>query len=232
MKKSISLLLLCLFFTKTWSQSLDFAVATKKEFAPSASFQKTYDLGKKKNFQLGWGIRANGYFSGEKEYLTAPALLTSGKQSLAAFFTEYNPAKIDTINFSKSSLVSVNALIILQYYFKKSAIGFNIDAVGFTVGGAQSGVFRAVESPSLNKTTQTASPTPINVLLISDSDRGSLNSELYFKQTLKNQNALRFGLSFQFMEYTTKQLLTFENDRFRHKSLMPFVAYTINLRKK
>jgi hypothetical protein len=221
MKKSISLLLLCLFFTKTWSQSLDFAVATKKEFAPSVSFQKTYDLGKKKNFQLGWGIRANGYFSGEKEYLTAPA-----------FFTEYNPAKIDTINFSKSSLVSVNALIILQYSFKKSAIGFNIDAAGFTVGGTQSGVFRATESPSLNKTTQTASPTPINVLLISDSDRGSLNSELYFKQTLKNQNALRFGLSFQFMEYTTKQLLTYENDRFRHKSLMPFVAYTVNLRKK
>lgn len=232
MKKLIALLLLCLFSTKTWSQSLDFAVAAKKEFAPSVSFQKTYDFGKKKNFQLGWGIRANGYFSGQKEYLTAPALLTSGKQSLAAFFTEYNPAKIDTINFAKSSLVSFNTLIVLQYSFKKSVIGFNIDALGFTLGSEQSGVFRASESPSLNKTTQTASPTPFNVLLISDSDRGSLNSEIYYKQTLKNQNALRFGLSFQFMEYTSKQILTYENDRFRHKSLMPFVAYTLNLRKK
>lgn len=232
MKKLISVLLLCLIFTKAWSQSIDFAIAAKKEFAPSASYQKTYDLGKKKKFQIGWGVRANGYFSGEKEYLTAPALLTSGKQSLAAFFTEYNPAKIDTVNFSKSSLLSFNALIILQYSFKKSAIGFNIDALGFTLGGKQNGVFRASESPLLNKTTQMASPTPFNVLLISDSDRGSLNSEIFFKQTLKNQNALRFGLSFQFMEYTTKQVLTYENDRFRHKSLMPFVAYTLNIRKK
>ncbi|MCP9754046.1 hypothetical protein EGI26_02575 [Lacihabitans sp. CCS-44] len=232
MKTLVSLLLLCLFSTKSWSQSIDFAIAAKKEFAPSVSYQKTYDVGKKKRFQIGWGVRANGYFSGQKEYLTAPALLTSGKQSLAAFFTEYNPAKIDTIDFSKSSLVSFNALIVLQYSFKKSAIGFNIDALGFTLGGKQSGIFRAAESPSLNKSTQTASPTPLNVLLVSDSDRGSLNSEIFFKQTLKNQNALRFGLSFQFMEYTTKQVLTFENDRFRHKSLMPFVAYTLNLRKK
>lgn len=232
MKTYISLLLLCLFCSKSWSQSIDFAVAAKKEFAPSVSFQKTYGLGKKKNFQLGWGVRANGYFSGEKEYLTAPAKLTSGKQSIVAFFTEYKPEKIDTINFSRSSLVSLNALVILQYSFKKSAIGFNIDALGFTLGGKQSGIFNASVSPSLNKTKQTASPTPFNLLLISDSDIGSLNSELYYKQTLKNQQAIRFGLSFQFMEYTTKQILTYENDRFRHKSLMPFVAYSFNPRRK
>lgn len=232
MKTLVSVVLLCLFFTKTWSQSIDFAVAAKNEFAPSVSFQKTYDLGKKKNFQIGWGVRANGYFSGQKEYLTAPAKLTSGKQSIVAFFTDYNPAKIDTLDFNKSSLVSFNALVVLQYSFKKSSIGFNIDALGFTIGGKQSGTFRASESKTLHKTMQTGSPTPFNLLLISDSDRGSLNSELYFKQNLKNNNALRFGLSFQFMEYTTKQILTYENDRFRHKSLMPFVAYNLNLRKK
>jgi hypothetical protein len=213
------------------AQHIDFAVAAKKEFAPSVSYQKTYGIGSKKKFQLGWGVRVNGYFSGEKEYLTAPAKLTSGKQSISAFFTEYNPAKIDTLDLEKSALVSVNALVILQYSFKKSSIGFNIDALGFTLGGKQSGQFRAAESATLNNSTQTASPTPFNLLLISDSDRGSLNSELYFKQTLKNENALRLGLSFQFMEYTTKQVLTFENDRFRHKSLMPFVAYSIKLKK-
>ncbi len=231
MKKYFSWLFLCLLAMKGHSQNLDIALAAKKEVAPSVSFQKVYEIGKKKKFQAGWGLRANAYFAGEKEYLTAPARLTSGKQSIVAFFTEYNPEKIDTINFTRSNLFSVNALIILQYKFRNAAIGFNIDALGFTFGGNQSGKFRAAESAALHNSTQTASPTPFNLLLISDSDRGSLNSELYFRQNLKNRNALRFGLSFQFLEYTTRQALTFENDRFRHKTLMPFVAYSIGLNK-
>jgi hypothetical protein len=231
MKKFTLVVAICLFSSNLWSQSFDIARAAKQEFAPSLSYQKLYGLGSKKKFNLGWGVRANGFFSGEKSFLTAPAKLTSGKQSLAAFFTEYNPAKIDTINFSKSSLLSVNGMIILQYNIKKSAVGFNIDALGFSLGGKQSGIFNAAESPSLNRTKQEATPTPLNILLISDSDIGNLNSELYFSQVLKNENSLRFGFSFQFIEYTTKNILTFENDRFRYKTLMPFVSYSINLGK-
>lgn len=232
MKKIIISIIICLLIQNSWAQSIDFAVAAKKEFAPSITYQKNYGIGTKKKLSMGWGFRANAYFGGEKSYLTAPAKLTSGKQSIVAFFTEYKPEKIDTINFSKSSLFSVNALINLQYSFKKSSIGFNIDAIGLTFGGKQSGVFNASESPSLNKTNQNGIPTTFNVLLISDSDRGSLNSEIYYKRTLKNNNAFRFGLSFQFLEYTTDKILTYENNRFRHKTLMPFVAYTINLSKK
>lgn len=224
--------LLILLQTKAIAQSIDIAIAAKKELAPSVSYQKNYALGTKKRIQIGWGLRTNMYIAGQKNYITAPALLTSGKQSIVAFFTEYKPDKLDTLSISKSSLVSINALINLQYTFKNSSIGFNIDALGFTLGKSQTGIFKAKESASLNNSTQTAKPTPFNILLISDSDRGSLNSEIYFKQKLKNQNAIRLGLSFQFLEYTTSKQLTFENDRYRLKTLMPFIAYNINLAKK
>lgn len=225
------LLLLSCISSIAIAQEFDFAIAAKKEFAPSFSFRKTYGVGKSSHFEIGWGIRANAFFSGQKSYLTAPAKLTSGKQSIVAFFTEYNPEKIDTLNLSKSSLASLNALIVLQYNFKKSSIGFNIDALGLTFGTKQSGIFDATGS-SLNQSTQTAKPTLFNVLLISDSDRGSLNSELFYKYNFTPTKAFRLGLSFQFMEYTTDKVLTYENDRFRYKSLMPFVAYSFNPKRK
>jgi hypothetical protein len=103
---------------------------------------------------------------------------------------------------------------------------------GFSFGGKQTGVFQASESKSLNNLTVSAKPTLFNALLISDSDRGSLNSELYYKRYINEKSALRFGLSFQFVEYTTDRILTFENDRFRLKTLMPFVAYSFNPFKK
>jgi hypothetical protein len=44
--------------------------------------------------------------------------------------------------------------------------------------------------------------------------------------------SLRTGLSFQFLEYKTDRLLTFENDRFRHKILQPFLAISYQIGHK
>ncbi len=212
------------------TKELDFALAAKNEVAPAVSFNQDYSLGKNKRIKLGYGIRLNTYFSGERAYLTAPALLTSGKQSIAAFFTPYSPEKIDTLTQKRAGIAALNTKINLGYSIGKSEFGFNIDLFGITVGPKQSGSFRASESASLNNTTQTSKPTTFNLLLISDSDIGSLNSELYFKRRLTNDKAIRLGLSFQFIEYTTENILTYENDRFRTKVLMPFVAYSIPLK--
>jgi hypothetical protein len=69
----------------------------------------------------------------------------------------------------------------------------------------------------------------LNALLISDNDRGSLNSELYGRYWLTDKIGLRAGASFQFTEYTTNRKLTFENDRFRNKILMPFAGISVKL---
>jgi hypothetical protein len=213
-------------------KSLDFALAAKNGVAPSFSFENKYNFGAKKRLSIAYGARANAYFGGATDYITAPALLTSGKRSLVAFFTEYKPDKLDTLRLSQTATFSLNSKLALAYNFKKSEIGFNIDLFGFTFGGKQTGVFQASESKSLNNLSVSAKPTLFNALLISDSDRGSLNSELYYKRYINEKSALRFGLSFQFVEYTTDQILTFENDRFRLKTLMPFVAYSFNPFKK
>ena len=120
--------------------------------------------------------------------------------------------------------------IHLQYSFRKLDVGFNIDAIGATVGGQQKGTFVAKSTgSSFYGTQQTAKPTGFNLLLVSDNDLGSLNSELYGRYWFKETIGLRIGASFQFTEYTTSQKLTFENDRFRNKALMPFIGISFKL---
>lgn len=220
---------LLLFFTSslTFGQNyLDAAIAFRDGFSPSVSWQKLYG---KKNFKIGFGLRAGAYFSGDKELLTAPAKLTSGRQSIVAFFTEYNPEKIDTMQVQNTAVASLNSMIVLQYSLKKLDFGFNIDALGFTVGPRQNGIFQAIESPEFNNTTQELRPTSFNLLLISDSDIGSLNSELFLRYNLNEKSGLRLALGFQFIEYTAAKKLTFDNDRYRLKTLLPVIAYSHKL---
>lgn len=207
-------------------RNLDLAVAFGSALSPSLSYQTLYGIGKTDRFRIGWGVRLNTFFSGQKNYITAPARLTSGTQSIVALFTENIAGNLDTLQLTKSRLGSLNGTIVLQYSFKKLDLGFNIDAIGFTFGSRQKGKFIASESNSLNTTIQSARPSPFNLLLISDSDIGSLNSELYLRYWVGNHWAFRAGASFQFLEYKTDKTLTFENDRFRHKALLPFVAVT------
>lgn len=236
--KKVLLLLLMLCSITTLGQyaktqeDIDLSIAFGQSFAPSLSYQKLYGLGKNKRFKIGWGLRANGLFGGEKTYRTAPARLTSGQYSIFALFSDDIVSNIDTLRLSKTALGSFNAKIVLQYSFRKFDIGFNIDAIGVSFGGNQTGKFISAESASLNNTTQIAKPSTFNLLLISDSDLGSLNSELYASYHLDSKWSLRTGLSFQFLEYKTDRLLTFENDRFRHKILQPFLAISYQIGHK
>jgi hypothetical protein len=222
----------CLFFIATMGSTfaqkeIDIALAYNKGTTLSGSYDKFWG----KKLKIGLGLRANLHSSGHSMYITAPAELTSGKKSLAAFFTPYSNEKLDTLHMNSAAIVALNTKFALQYQvFKKTSIGFNIDLLGFSFGPEKDGRFSAAENKQLNNSIQAAKPTAFNILLISDSDRGSLNSELYLKKQLKSNNYLRLGASFQFNEYTTTNTLTFNNDRFRRKNLMPFLAYTISLK--
>lgn len=222
-------LLILLGFGTCLGQQLDFSLAARNGFSPSLSFQKMYGIGQKKNFKIGWGIRANAFFSNENDLITAPYQLTSGQPSIIGFFTEYKLDRLDTLAVNNTSIFSLNSAIILEYSLKKLDLGFNIDAFGFTVGKAQQGIFSASQEPSLDQTTQSLKPTAFNLLLISDSDFGSLNSELYARYWLNDLAGLKLGLSFQFIEYKADQKLTYDNDRFRLKTLMPMIGFTHRL---
>ena len=215
---------------KQTQRTADFAVAAGNGFSPAVSVNKLWGLGPKNKFSVGVGLRFTGLYGGQRDYITAPARLTSGKTGPQVLFVESILSNLDTLSLTQTAVGYINIPIYLQYSFsKKFEIGLNIDALGLGFGGKQSGRFSAKESKSLNNTIQSAKPTAFNLLLVSDNDLGSLNSEIYARYWINNKIGIRAGLSFQFVEYTTERLLTFENDRFRSKNLLPMFALSYKL---
>ncbi|RRB03991.1 hypothetical protein [Larkinella rosea] len=210
------------------TRTVDLSVAGKSDFATLAlTINQLHGIGRSNRFRLGYGLRLTSAFSGPLNYITAPARLTSGTESIVALFTENILTNLDTLRLNRTRATSLNASIHIEYALtKRFEAGINIDAIGVTFGGSQSGVFyaNAPDRSSLTGTVQSAHVTRFNVLLISDSDRGSLNSEAYVRYRFTPKVSLRGGIGFQFNEYTTDRKLTFENDRFRSKNAMPMLA--------
>lgn len=214
-------------FKKT-TQVIDLSLASNGDFTTAAlALNRLHGLGQSHRFRIGYGLRFTSAFGSNTDYRTAPAKLTSGNESIVALFSEDIIANIDTIRFPKTQINSLNLSINLEYAIsRKLEVGFNIDAIGISFGGNQTGIFTA-NSPvrsSLSGTAQEAKPTAFNLLLISDSDLGSLNSEAYIRYRVTPKISVRGGLGFQFNEYTTLRKLTLENDRFRAKNAMPMLA--------
>jgi hypothetical protein len=224
----VALLPLGAFAQKSY-RAADVALAVGDGFSPALSYTHLYGVGSKGKFKIGWGGRLTSLFASDVRARTAPASLTSGKQSLAALFSEDIATQIDTFRLDRVSTNALNLSINLQYSVTpKLELGFNIDAIGVTFGGKQTGTFIAKQSDATGKSnngkTFSAKPTVFNLLLVSDSDYGSLNSELYGRYWVSDKIGIRAGLSFQFAEYTTDKKLAFDNDRFRSKTLLPMVA--------
>ncbi len=193
---------------------LNVAVA-KNEFSPSVYWIKQHAFGAKKRFRAGYGLRFTSYFGSKVPYQTAPAKYTSGQTGPQVLFVENIPGNIDTLQFHKSQVNSLNLSINLEYQvYKKFTLAFNIDAVGLTFGNDQS-AYHSSRSFSSN-----ARPTALNLLLVSDNDIGSLNSEFLVKYDVNKRFTLVGGFCFLFTEYTTDQKFKLGNDRFRNKSEM------------
>ncbi len=207
-------------FTQTLDKKIatgDLSVSAGQGFTAALSYNALYGLGKKHKFRIGYGLRWNSYFAGETDHGTAPASLTT------------DDAKIDTLRLGNAQLNSLNLGVRLEYGISaKLDVGFNIDAIGFTFGGEQTGTFIARQSDaagvSANNQSVNVSPTTLNLLLVGDNDRGSLNSEFYVRYWVSEKIGIRGGVSYQFWEYTAERKLAYDNDRFRSKVLMPMLA--------
>lgn len=231
---SVFLLLLVVFFTAKSQErnqrTLDFAAAFGDGFSPALSVNKLWGIGKKGRFRIGTGLRFTYYQKNNVQTITAPATLTSGEFGPQVIFIKNIPENLDTLTFPQVGVGYINIPIHLQYSFgEKLDVGFNIDVVGFSFGKKQTGRFESSASASLDGSQQTASPTAFNLLLVSDNDLGSLNSELYARYWMTPKIGVRAGASFQFVEYVTENLLTFGNDRFRAKVLQPLIAISIKI---
>jgi len=207
------------------------AVAQKKQFdltaavgsregSLSAMYTYAWQLGAKKKFELGVGARFTSYIGQNQYYITAPAKLTSGSTGPLVIFKENIAANIDTFLIQSPQVNALNVSIHLGYQINsRMAIGFNIDAIGFTMGSKRNGSY----INGVFGQQEQAKPTAFNLLLISDNDLGTLNSELFLKYKLRETWGVKGGLQFLFTEYTTEtevQQLPEPNNRFRDKSLL------------
>lgn len=206
-------------FSQLWETNFTGAIG-KSEGSISAMVGNDWELWKSKKFAIGIGGRVTSYFGTKQYYITAPAELTSGSTGPGVIFKENIDENIDTFLIKSPQVNSINVFINLRYKFnEKLVVGFNIDAIGLSLGAQKSGNYiNGVQTAEEN-----SKPTAFNVLLISDNDRGSLNSELYGKYYLNDTWGIKLGVQFLFTEYTTDmevQQFPEPNDRFRNKSLL------------
>lgn len=200
-------------------------------FAPAFSFTQMYGFGKSKRFKLGYGIRLTSFFKHNLEARTSPAKFTSGSASFGALFADDIVSNIDTLYLPKAQVNSLNVSINVQYALsKKLEVGFNIDATGYSFGANQTGELISKKNKRKfadGSTTSPATPAGLNLLLVSDSDLGNLNSELYARYWATEKIGIRAGLSFLFTEYTSDKKVTLpdgQNNRWRYKSMTPMIA--------
>ena len=202
-----------------------------QQFAGTLSAFHLHGLGRKKQrLNIGYGVRFTSFVAANKYYTTAPAKFTSTVQNLGTIFSETIQENIDTITTATAFTNSLNLAFLVEYNIKsKFDLGFNIDIVGFSFGPQKkfniiSSSFDANQEP-----VQTAAPTKFNLLLTSDNDIGSLNSEFYLRYWLAPKLGVKLGYTFLFSEYRTDQKISFDNgrivnDRFRFKASMVLLS--------
>ena len=205
----------------------------KQQTVGALSWSHLHGLGRKKQkFKIGYGIRYSWYYgySAGKFYTTAPSKYTSPVQGPTTIFSETFENNIDTISFANPQVNAVNLSLHIQYtVLKRIDLGFKIDAAGFSFGKAQNAsIISSVYDPGQPYLIE-AKPTKLNLLLTSDNDIGSLNSEFYLRYWITRNIGIRAGYTFFFSEYTTAKPLSFDagrihNDRFRLKSSLVLLA--------
>jgi len=195
----------------------------------AVSFNFDKNLGKKHRIVVGGGIRFTSYLGKNQYYITAPAELTSGSTGPGVIFKENIEANIDSFLIKTAQVNSLNLMVTLGYNVSsKLLLRFNIDVIGFSFGKRVTGNYINGSQGAM----EAANPSDFNLLLVSDNDKGSLNSEFFARYLLNDKWGLKGGAQFHFTEYTTDseiQQLPEPNDRFRNKSLMFMVGVSYKL---
>lgn len=199
------------------------ATIGKDQGTVSFSFVHNWKVGKNKKFELGVGVRGTTYFGTKKDFVTAgPASLTRTTSiPFLIVFSDMQEENIDTLNVQRPLIYAINASFNMGYQFSpKFYGGINIDVIGFTVGRKSSAV---LTSNGNTQTEPSAKPAGFNLLLTGDLDKGSLNSEFFFRYQVSKQWSIKALYQFIFVEYKTQNIVQIapdgtEIDRFRNKA--------------
>ncbi len=180
-------------------------------------------------FFVGSGVRFTSQLSQGQTFRTAPASLTRGTSGPSAIFRPEKEENIDEMRFEHSQITSLNVLAQFLYRWREEwSVGFNIDVIGASFGKLRKGRYNPRKEDANWPQEASGRPTPFNLLLGDDNDRGSINSELYVHKNLIDGWGIKLGIVHAFTEYTMKQKLRKNNDRFRKKNYLPTIGLTRN----
>jgi hypothetical protein len=200
-------------------QAFDVAVGIGGDgiYAGALSWNRTHGIFQSAKFRLGYGLRFSAFGGSELCYITAPANLTADEET------------IDTLHVADPLTMGLSANLHIHYLFtSRLKGGFNIDALGIGFGSSSNATFTSSNNTGEHPTTLSAEPTSYNFLLGFDNDIGHIRSEFFVAYALSEKTWLRSGLEMTFSEYTTEQKLTQNNDRFRYKAMLFFLAASFN----
>ena len=191
--------------------------------AVSYVYNWKFGFGKKENWEAGIGARFTSSFGSKLEYTTAgPAKFTrTSTTPFLIVFAGQRPENWDTLTVQRPFVNILNLAANFGYNFSsKWSGGFNVDLIGFSFGRKSPAVFL---SNGVTTTEPSAKPTPFNILLTGDHDRGSLNSEFFVKYKFNKAWALRGIYQFLFTEHTAENIKQALPDgttinRFRNKA--------------
>jgi hypothetical protein len=179
----------------------------------------------KNRFKVGLGVRSSHYFGQNQYFETAPAKFTTNQEGPQVLFVPSVPGNIDSLKVGSAYVHSLNLMLNLEFAITpKWDIGTNIDLIGFSFGSANdishiSSYYPVESSPQFS-----AKASFNNLLLISDNDKGSLNSEFYGRYHLNDRWAINGGATFIFSELQTSKGFDFGNDLFRRKAFLGTVG--------
>lgn len=173
---------------------------------------------KKKKLKFGYGLRLTSYFGYQNSYKSAPAQIVKQTSGPAVLFAKTLEKNLNFIESFNPQINFINSYIILQYTFaQKFDIGFNIDIIGFGIGGNTDALFKN-SLQSKTTTPVSVSQANFNLLLIDVNDIGNLNSELFLRYWITQKWAAKIAINHFFTEIKTDimiQTIPSQNDRFR-----------------
>lgn len=132
---------------------------------------------------------------------------------------------IDTLRISVAP-IALNVAAHLGYLVTDRLMaGFNIDLLGYSIGGLRSGVYTENAASAAEPTNARAAS--INVFQGGSKDRGNLNSQFFLMWALSDRHALKAGLSHQRVEYKTEREMASNTNRFQTFSNLVFIGAQI-----
>lgn len=187
-----------------------------KAWAPSVMYHQELSINGFSWFNLGWGVRTAGYYTGSKALLPENAI-----------------SKGDSLQFGKLTSNSLSILFGVMLKFGAFDIGANTDLLGIAVGVKRQGYYskqsfpRGEDSEYYN-TNISSSPNFFNIIPLG-LEKNSGQSEVYVRYWFTERIGVKLGYLHGRQTYKTDVKLANNINRFSTTYDMPYIAISFPL---